>query len=161
MFNMNKQIEKIKNFRLFLLKQLDDLTIQQLNEIPAGYSNNIIWNLAHLICAEQSMCYVRAGQPITVADAYFSPYAPGTKPVEFVDEPEIMLIKQLLITTIEELQADYAKGLFATYSPSAMTPRVYGVEVNDIEGALDFLLYHEGFHAGYILSLKHLVRQTT
>lgn len=154
---MNKKIEKIKDFRLFLLKQLDGLTAQQLNEVPSGYNNNIIWNLAHLICAEQSMCYVRAGLPLVVDEQYFSPYLPTTKPTGFVDEQEIEIIKKLLISSIDRLQADFEKDAFGNYSPSAMTPKIYGVEVNSIDDAINFLLYHEGFHAGYIISLKRSV----
>lgn len=154
---MDKKIEKIKNFRLFLLRQLEGLTAQQLNEIPLGYNNNIVWNVAHLICAEQSMCYVRAGLPLVVDEKYFSPYLPTTKPTGFVDEQEIDVIKELFINSIDKLQADFQKNLFSNYSPSAMTPKFYGVEVNNIDDALDFLLYHEGFHGGYIVSLKHAV----
>ena len=86
---MNTKIENIKNFRLFLLKQIDYLTTKQLNEIPSGFNNNIIWNLGHLICVQQNMCYVKAALPVTVDDKYFSPYLPGTKPESFVEEQEI------------------------------------------------------------------------
>lgn len=154
---MNKKIEKIKCFRHFLLKQIASLTTQQLNEIPNKYNNNIIWNLAHLICAEQSMCYVRAGLPIVVDEKYFAPYMPTTKPEAFINEREIETIKELFISSIERLSSDFDKNIFDTYSPSAMTPKVYGVEVATIDDALDFLLYHEGLHGGYIISLKHLL----
>lgn len=152
---MDKRIEKIKNFRLYLLKQVEDLTTEQLNHIPSGYNNNIIWNLGHLVCAEQNMCYVRAGLPVTVGDKYFDSYLSGTKPVEFVGEKDIDAIKALLITSIDRLQADFEKNIFVNYTPSVMIPRVYGFEVTSIEEALEYLLYHEGYHTGCILSLKH------
>ncbi len=66
---MNKNIEKIKNLRLFLLKQIDGLTVEQLNQVPIRHNNNIIWNLGNLICAVQNLCYVRSGLPIVVEDA--------------------------------------------------------------------------------------------
>jgi hypothetical protein len=154
---MNRKIEKIKNFRLFLLKQIEGMTHQQLNDIPAGYHNNIIWNLAHLICVEQNMCYVRANLPIVVDSKYFSPYMPGTKPERFIDAQETKSIKELFITSIDKLQSDVDKNIFTNYSPSVMIPKVYGFDVRDIDEAFDYLLYHEGFHTGYILSLKHLI----
>jgi hypothetical protein len=83
---MNTKIDKIKNFRLYLLKQVEGLTAQQFNHIPQGYSNNIVWNVGHLISAQQNMCYVRAGLPITVDDRYFSPYISGTKPSAVMDD---------------------------------------------------------------------------
>jgi hypothetical protein len=154
---MNKKLEMIKNLRLHLLKQIESLTSQQLNNIPIGYNNNIIWNLAHVICASQNMCYVRANLPIAVDDQYFSPFMPGTKPEKSVSDSEIKNIKELLITSIDKLQLDLDNKAFENYSPSVMIPKVYGFEVNNIDDALNYLLYHEGIHAGYILSMKNLL----
>ena len=154
---MDKRIEKIKQFREFLLDRITELTPEQLNKIPEGYNNNIIWNLAHLICAEQSICYLRSGQHITVAEKYFAPYKTGTKPDAFIDKQEIETIKKLFISSIDELQADFDKKIFDSYSPSENILKIYGVEVNNIEDALEFLIYHEGFHSGYIISLIRLV----
>ncbi len=154
---MDKRIEKIKSFRQFLLNQINGLTTEQLNKIPEGHNNNIIWNIAHLICAEQSICYLRSSQPVIVDDKYFSPYRTTTKPEEFIDEEEIEIIKKLFITSIDELQSDYDKRIFGNYSSSENIFKVYGVKLNNIDDALEFLLYHEGFHSGYIISLKRLV----
>lgn len=154
---MNKKIDHIKNYRLFLLKQIDGLTTQQLNNIPAGFNNNMIWNLAHLNSVVQNMCYVRADLPVAIDEKYFSPYLSGTKPEQFIDEQEIKNIKELLITSLDKLQSDYEKNRFENYSPNVMIAKVYGVEVNNIDDAIDYLIYHEGLHGGYILALKHLV----
>ena len=151
---MNPKIENLKNYRRYVLKQLDGLTTEQLNAIPAGYHNNVIWNLAHLVSVAQNLCYVRAGLPIAVDDRYFSPYLPGTRPAGWVDESEIQTIKALCITSLDGFQADYAKGAFRNYAPSAGIRQVYGVEVSNIDEAIDYLVYHEGFHGGYMLALK-------
>ena len=154
---MNNNLDKIKNFRLHLLNQISNLTTEQLNHIPSGYNNNIIWNLAHLVSAEQNMCYVRSGLPVTVEDKYFTPYISGTKPVDFVKGEDIEAIKAMLITSVDRLQVDLDNNAFVNYTPSIMIPKVYGFEVSNIEEALEYLLYHEGYHSGCILSLKRLV----
>ncbi len=154
---MHPKIEHLKNYRRYVLKQLDGMTTEQLNAIPAGYPNNLIWNLAHLVSVAQNLGYVRAGLPIAVDDRYFSPYLPGTRPVGLVDEPEIQTIKALCITSVDRFQADYAKGAFRNYAPSAGIRKVYGVEVSNIDEAIDYLVYHEGFHGGYMLALKRLL----
>jgi hypothetical protein len=38
-----------KTIREIFLKILDNHSLEQLNKIPAGYSNNLIWNIAHCI----------------------------------------------------------------------------------------------------------------
>lgn len=154
---MNSKLDKIKNFRLYLLSQIENLSADQLNYIPSGYNNNIIWNLAHLVAAQQNLCYVRAGLPVAVEDKYFTPYMPGTKPEEFVNEDDVKSIKELLIKSMDAWQSDLDKNKFVNYSPSVMIPKVYGFEVSNIEDAMEYLLYHDGYHAGYILSLKHLL----
>lgn len=154
---MTEKIEKIRNLRLFLLRQLEGLATEQLTKIPAGFNNNIVWNLGHLICAEQSLCYGRAGQPLVVPDEYFSPYLPTTKPTRALNDAEITTLKELFISTIDQLAVDAAAGLFSRYTSSTMLQQVYGVSVDNLGDALSFLLYHEGLHAGYILALKHVV----
>jgi hypothetical protein len=53
---MIHQIENIKTLRTTLLTLVENLTINQLNEVPEGFNNNIIWNLAHLTAAQQGVC---------------------------------------------------------------------------------------------------------
>ncbi len=50
---MNNKIEKIKKTRRFLLNLVSELSTDQLNEIPPDFNNNIIWNMGHLIAAQQ------------------------------------------------------------------------------------------------------------
>ena len=50
---MNKAIERLKNPRMMLIKMLNELSTEQLNKVPAGFNNNIIWNAAHMVAAQQ------------------------------------------------------------------------------------------------------------
>ncbi|MEO6849784.1 MAG: DinB family protein [Mucilaginibacter sp.] len=122
--------------------------------MPAGFNNNIIWNMAHTVSAQQGVCYARSGLELTVEDKYFTLYKPGTKPEEILSEGEIEIIKQLMMTTLDRLQTDYGNKIFINYTPVVTR---YGVELSDIESAIDFLPFHEGLHLGYIMALKRLV----
>jgi hypothetical protein len=155
---MHPKIQKIKQFRVFLLKQLQGITCEQLNFIPANYSNNIIWNLGHMIAAQQNMCYVKASRPVAVADEFFTPYLSGTKPDGIAREEHIEALCKIFITSIDQLQTDYDSNVFAQYAPPVMISKVYGFDVNNIDEALEYILYHEGLHAGQILSLKRMLQ---
>ncbi len=48
---MNKDIDYIKKARYYLLDGIKDLSADQLNQIPEGFNNNILWNLAHMVAA--------------------------------------------------------------------------------------------------------------
>jgi len=109
---LSKQFEILKKTRQFLLGMISELTTEQLNEIPAGFNNNIIWNVAHMVAAQQGVCYFRGGLPLVVKEAFFLSYKPETKPQGNVDSKQIDEIKSLLFTTIDQLEADYNNGLF-------------------------------------------------
>ncbi len=154
---MNNTTKKIKSVRTFLLSQIAELTTEQLNKIPERYNNNIIWNLAHLVCAQQSICYLRAAQPVIIDQKYIKPFTTNTKPAEFINKAEIEKIKKIFTDSIDQLQIDFDKKIFDQYTPSENILKIYGVSLMTIDDALEFILYHEGFHTGYIISLKHLV----
>jgi hypothetical protein len=57
---MKSQIEIIKKTRTFLLEQIKNLGNEEFNRVAEGFNNNIIWNLGHMIAAQQGICYKRA-----------------------------------------------------------------------------------------------------
>lgn len=149
-------IQKIKGFRQFLLRQIEGLNAQQLNNVPPGHNNNIIWNLGHMIAASLNMTYVKSGLKVPVDDKFFSPYLSGTKPVNPLDQSGCDELKREFIAMMDQLQADYDKNLFLNYTPPAVIAKVYGFEVNNIDDAIAYLLYHEGLHTSKIQTLKSL-----
>ena len=153
---MNKSIETVKKLRSTLIRFTGELNNEQLNKVPANFNNNIIWNMAHIISAQQGLCYVRCGLKTVVDEPFFLAYRPGTKPEGIVDNKEVELIKTLLLSTIDKLETDYDENIFTNY-PTFTTH--YGVELTSIEDAINFLSFHDGFHMGYILALKRAVLQ--
>jgi hypothetical protein len=151
---MRKQIDTVRKIRTALLEGIKDLDTDQLNKIPDGFGNNIIWNLAHLVAAQQGICYKRAGLEAPLGDDFFNTYKPGTKPEKFVDAAGIENIKQLLFSTLDQLDVDYNNNIFIGYTP--VTTR-YGVELNNIDDGISFLPFHEGYHMGAVMGLKKLV----
>ena len=152
---MLQKIEKLKNARKFLLTLIEDLNTEQLNQTPTGFNNNIIWNLAHLVAVQQAVCYKRSGLQPIVQDKYVTPFLPGTKPNGFIENDEVETIKILLISSLDEFESDYKKGFFTTYTPFVTR---YGVALDNIDDAVNFLPFHEGLHFGTVLALKRLVK---
>ena len=46
---------------------LENYSLEQLNKIPTGFSNNLIWNLGHIIVSQQGLVYRLSGLPINVS----------------------------------------------------------------------------------------------
>lgn len=149
-----RTIDILKNPRKLILEILKDYTIEQLNKIPEGFNNNIIWNLGHMIASQQGLCYKRAGLEAVVSEDFFNTYKSGSKPERSISQEEYDELKELFFTTLDKLEDDYKAGIFGNYTP-VMTR--YNVEISSVDEAIGFLPFHDGLHIGYIMSLKKLV----
>jgi hypothetical protein len=154
---MTKQIEIIRKTRSFLLEQLKELTTEQYNKIPEGFNNNIIWNLGHMIAAQQGVCYIRPGLAPRLGEDFINNFKSGTKPERAFSEAEIENIKSLLFSTLDQLEEDYSNNIFGNYT--AWSTR-YGVELASIDDAINFLKFHEGLHSGCSTALKRLMTRS-
>ncbi|MEO6520708.1 MAG: DinB family protein [Mucilaginibacter sp.] len=151
---MIKALDYIVQPRKKVLEIIKPLSIEQVNHIPTGFNNNIIWNLGHMIAAQQGICYKRAGLDTIVGEEFFDRYKPGSKPEQFFDAIELEKIIGLLSTTITQLEADLKTDMFGNYP--AFTTR-YGIELTSVDDAVQFLPFHEGLHIGTIVAMSKIV----
>lgn len=151
---MNSVFDVQKTIREILLKILDNHSLEQLNKIPTGFSNNIIWNVAHCVAAQQTLVYKLSGLPTMVSEDFILKYRKGTKPEGDVSQVEVDEVKALLTGTLEKTQNDFESGLFVDYNEYTTS---MGFTLKNIHGALDFNNYHEGIHTGIIMSIRKFV----
>ena len=139
------------------LKLLNSFTPEELAIIPAGFKNNILWNLAHCVVTQQLYCYGNSGLPTHISTEFTERYRKGTVPDGHIPtQEEIDEVKTLLISTVTQLETDYNKGIFQHYNHY-----VTGIEyeLNNIEEAIYFNISHEGVHLGSVLALKCAISQ--
>ena len=151
---MHFKFDILAQSRKNLLGLLAPLNIDQLNQIPSGFKNNLIWNLGHVIVSHQVLCYKFSGLPFTIPEEYVERFKRGTVPDNPVDQQEVDLLKQLAISTVSRFREDYEMGTFKTYQSYQS---LYGVKLQSIEDALVFNITHEGLHLGYIMAMKKLI----
>ncbi|CAD0001109.1 DinB family protein [Flavobacterium chungangense] len=151
---MNSVFEVQKTIREILLKILDNHSLEQLNKIPEGFSNNLIWNIAHCIAAQQSLVYKLSGLPSKVSEDFITRYSKGTKPEGDVSQAEVDEIRRLLSETLHQVQKDYADKIFVNYREYTTS---MGFTLRNVEDALSFNNYHEGTHTGIIMSIRKFV----
>ena len=153
---MNRQIENIRNTRKYIIDHVRELSLEKLNKVPHGFNNNILWNLGHLVAAQQSICYTKGALSPAIAESLYSNYKPGTRPDRFYDSMEEDEIKELVLSSINVLKKDYEDNIFAGFIP--WTNR-YGNVLSNIDEAIAYLQFHEGLHMGVIMSIKKLVQK--
>ncbi|MFL9845440.1 DinB family protein [Flavobacterium rhizosphaerae] len=143
-----------RNSRRLLAEYLDNYTLEQLNTIPPGFNNNMIWNIAHVMVSQQRLVYMLSGLPMMIADDMANRYMKGTKPEFDVTAEEVEEIRVLLFTTLDKTEEDYKNGVFKNYREYTTG---FGFTLFNAEEAIQFNNYHEGTHLGVLLSLKKFV----
>ena len=140
----------LKN-RAVLKSFIENYSLEDLNKVPKGFNNNIIWNIAHTIAVQQSLIYKLSGLKPIVSEDLISTFKKGTKPERDLSQAEVDEIKGLLFSTIEKTKEDFDNGIFEHYNEYTVTTK--NTLTNVLE-AIEFNNFHEGIHLGYILALK-------
>lgn len=130
---------------------IEDFPLVDLNKIPKGFSNNIIWNIAHTVVTQQLLVYNLSGLPMMVSDEMVQMYRKGTKPEHDLTQAEVDEIKELLISTMEKTKEDYRNKVFKTYQDYTVSTKS---TLTNVDEAIGYNHFHEGMHLGYILALK-------
>jgi hypothetical protein len=153
---MEQVFKFIKQSRQAFIHLINELTIEQLNEIPAGFNNNIIWNFGHIVIATQALSYVRTGiRPDASSITYASAYAKGTKPTYFVTQEEVDELKKIAVESIEQIEKDYAAGVFNTITPFATD--TYKETMPTFEEVITLTSGHDNLHYGYAIAQKRII----
>ena len=113
---MKNQLNILKNHRFILLKQLANLNQEQLCEIPTGFSNNIIWNLGHILVTQQLLSYGLTGNQFKVSDELIAKYRKGSLAPSTVSLEEIDQIKTLFIDLLSSFEDDYQNNQFKNFN---------------------------------------------
>jgi hypothetical protein len=129
----------------------ENFTPEQLNHIPTGFSNNLIWNLGHVLVTQQALVYRLSGLDVAVPTIITETYKKGTRPEAVIDTPSIQQIQQLLQHTAEQTQMDAEKGVFKEFQPYTT---LLGFQLQSVEEAIQFNTYHEALHLGIMMQIR-------
>ena len=144
-------IDIVRKNRVVLQKFLDAFSLEQLNTIPEGFKNSIIWNIAHTVATQQILCYRLSGLPMLLPQDFIDRYKKGTKHDVDATQDEVDFVKSVLFSTLDQTERDYEAGKFTTFENYTVST---GSALTNINEALAFNSFHEGIHLGYILALK-------
>src|SRR5690606_37282056 len=151
---MESLINTWKTSRKIYLDYFDKYDLAQLNKVPTGFNNNLIWNIGHVIVAQQSLIYRLSKLPMHVSAELFDTYKPGSKPTSITSQAEADELKKLLISLVDQTEADFSNGLFQTFTERQTAT---GFLLSTLEDSLHFNNYHEGLHLGYMMSIRKFI----
>lgn len=151
--------EAIRVARRPFIKLIEGLSEDELNYIPEGFNNNIIWNFGHIVVSTQTLAYVRTG---ILADAtsvkYVEEFKKGSKPTRHYSIAEIEDLKNMALSTIDQLEQDFIVDRFTEITP--YSTETFGVEMHSIEEILLMSLSHDMLHYGNAIAQKRLLNKS-
>jgi len=124
-------------------------------EVPPGFNNNIAWNLGHLITVQQAFTYRLSGLEMLIDPSYLDLFAPGTSPEDWSETPDISRLLGELGSISKQVAEDYEAGRFDSFQQHTTST---GLRLNHVDEAIAFNNFHEGIHAGIMLTLARCLR---
>jgi hypothetical protein len=151
---MEVAFEINKTSRNVLFKFLEDYSLDQLNTIPEGFNNNLIWNIGHIIVVQQMLVYKLANLPMIISDEMVDQFKKGTKPEHHVPQAVVDELKVLLYSTLEKTKKDYSQNLFQSYNEFTS---MSGFTIKSASDAIAFNNYHEALHTGIMMQIRKFI----
>lgn len=151
---MKVHFDILRATRNNILNQIEGFSLEQLNKIPEGFNNNLIWNAAHVWITQQRLMYGLSGLKLNASNEMVKKYSKGSRPTNPVSSDEVDQIKKALMESISQGEKDYADGLFVEFKEYETS---YGFGIRSIQDAIIFNNAHEGLHLGSILAIRKLV----
>lgn len=131
------------------------LSNEKLNEIPTGYSNNLIWHVAHLLVTQKLLIYGLSGNDLGLDADFVERFRKGSKPDGVVSVEECEKIMLLFKSQLDQLEIDLKNDKFKTYKNY---PTSYNFEITSLSDAIAFNNLHYGLHVGAILKMKKSIK---
>ena len=129
---------------------LDTLSLEQLNKIPDGFSNNVFWNIKHCVVVQQMLVYGLSNLPMHISAEEVAGYKKGSKPEGAVTQAEVDGCKNQLLELLKQTETDLANTIFKTYNEYTVTTKT---TLTSAKEAIQFNNFHEGIHLGYVMAL--------
>lgn len=148
-----KQLLLLLSFwRQYTLNVIEDITEDEADHIPDGFSNNLRWNIGHILVSSAGLLLPRLGADIPYPSVYLEQFNRGTSPKEWTSAPSsLATLKEELKAQPELLKAHLHGRLDEPLTESF-------IELDTIGGLVGFAINHEMLHAGVIMGMKKALR---
>ncbi len=136
------------------LHSLSQVNEEEIHTVPPGFSNNILWNVGHVLLYGELLLLRAADQVGKLPSEYQALFGGGTKPADWNGEiPSLHILLEQLQEQQMWLAAEFGNRLEEAV---AKPLKIRDVECTTYGEVLSFMMFHEGLHAGQIKAMNRL-----
>lgn len=153
---MELQFDYNRITRERLIGAIQELSIEQMVQVPEGYNNNVLWNFGHILITQHLLCFKLGGKETIIPNELIDRYRKGSSALNIINpEEDLQYFKSNLFKLVDITQEAYEEQQLSGFSQYTTS---YGVTLNSIEEAIAFNNMHEALHLGYIMAQRKLVK---
>lgn len=150
----NYVLNLFADLRKQLLNVITSLSKSQLDYIPRGFSNNVHWQLGHVLTVTDELIFVFSGDESKILPDYRSYFASGTSPKQWSEPPPEI---EILVKGLEIQMLEICEG-FEGKLAQPVTDRSNFLQASVISDLFHVLIAHESMHLGMINAMAKLLK---
>lgn len=158
------QADIIKQFNMSrdtLLKSIRNISETDADVMPNGFNNTIRWNIGHVLTSTDRT-FVNAKLTTQLPPNYIELFLTGTSPKTWRnDVPSLQKLFSQLEQQKTNIQDTFANCLEEKLETPLKLKLYEGYELNSVGELLNFFVFHEAMHIGYINALKRVINIET
>ncbi|MCU6713277.1 DinB family protein [Paenibacillus sp. J5C_2022] len=145
--------EQLRTYRSELLELMENLTEKEADVVPEGFTNNIRWNLGHVLLDQYLWISALTKEEPPVPTRYQLWFGYGTNPSHFTGEtPSLSELMAMLKEQPRVIEEKYRDRMEEEFAPVDMG-------MHTIEQVLVRTIFHEGLHIGAISTMMRKMKQ--
>jgi hypothetical protein len=147
-----KEFELVRGITLHSLSKVQE---EHIHTVPDGFSNNILWNVGHILLYGELLLVRAADNTGKLPSEYKGLFGGGTKPADWQGEvPSFQSLLGKLKEQQDWLAAEFGDRL---HEKVAVPIQIRDVQFHTYGDILSFVMYHEGLHLGLINAMNRIL----
>jgi len=146
--NEEQVFEQFRMWRRWTIELVDSLDETTLDRIPKGFSNNIRWNIGHILVGWDHCVFTNLQKDRQLPLQYHTMFPSDSMPSLWVDTPPSLFE---LRNSLLKQQEDLINASRGRLEDKLIEPFLH---MNTIGEMILFQMTHEALHAGVITSIR-------
>ncbi|GED70534.1 hypothetical protein BRE01_42360 [Brevibacillus reuszeri] len=146
--------QQLQDYRSETLHAIEGMTEEEVNLVPVGFNNGILWNLGHIYLDQYLWISHLTKEEISIPPGFHEWFAYGTKPADWqTPPPSLDTLRQLLANQPEQIRTMYGERLEEEFPATESG-------MHTISQVLVRTIFHEGLHLAAITAIRRFLGNT-